>query len=207
MKLMCRSAILSPDLRAPTPIGCRGVDCPGWRGTGTDSIAASSPAALLLTANLREKRLSVQNITLGLINPARYCEHASQRLDELHTRLLRAATASVDQQHVRVGGVADRLALQRPDKLLGVLGDKVITTRKRLQQVMLRTLAQREQRVVASARMLESLSPLPTLARGYTVLRDSTGAVIYRTADLAVGQKSLAKCWMDDSLPRSSTRS
>ena len=55
---------------------------------------------------------------------------------------------------------------------------------------MIRTLAQREQRMVASsARMLESLSPLPTLARGYTVLRDSTGAVIYRTGALAVGQE------------------
>ena len=53
----------------------------------------------------------------------------------------------------------------------------------------MRSLEQREQRMVASARMLESLSPLPTLARGYTVLRDPTGAVISRTAELAVGQE------------------
>ena len=177
------------DLRAPTPSAAAELIAPDGEELAQILLQQVRRLRLMLTANLREKRLSVQNITLGLINPARYCEHASQRLDELHTRLLRVATANVDQQHVRVGGVADRLALQRPDKLLGVLGDKVITTRKRLQQVMIRTLAQREQRVVASARMLESLSPLPTLARGYTVLRDSTGAVISRTADLAVGQE------------------
>ena len=37
--------------------------------------------------------------------------------------------------------------------------------------------------------MRESLSPLPTLARGYTVLRDPTGSVISQAATLTVGQE------------------
>ena len=144
---------------------------------------------MVLGARLREKRLSVQNLALGLINPARYCEQASQRLDELNTRLARAATASVEQRQVDQRGIAIRLALQRPDRLLKGLGEKVDVAQKRLQQVMVQVLIQREQRMVASARMLESLSPLPTLARGYTVLRDPSGPVISQTAELAVGQE------------------
>jgi exodeoxyribonuclease VII large subunit len=81
------------------------------------------------------------------------------------------------------------LYLQRPDRLLKDLGGKVAVAQKRLQQVMAQVLTLCEQRMVASARMLESLSPLPTLARGYTVLRDPSGPVISQTAELAVGQE------------------
>ena len=46
-----------------------------------------------------------------------------------------------------------------------------------------------DQQMVAAARMLESLSPLPTLARGYTVLRDIDGTVISQVAQLKSGQQ------------------
>ena len=55
----------------------------------------------------------------------------------------------------------------------------------------MRALTQREQRMVASARMLESLSPLPTLARGYTVLRDSAGPVISQHCRIGCRPRSL----------------
>ena len=177
------------DLRAPTPSAAAELIAPDGQELEQAFLSQLHRLRMVLVARLREKRLSVQNVTLGLINPARYCEQASQRLDELNTRLSRAATASVAQRHMQMRGTANRLDLQRPDRLMRGLGDKVGAAHRRLQQVMLRTLGQREQRMVASARMLESLSPLPTLARGYTVLRDPTGSVISQAATLTVGQK------------------
>ena len=177
------------DLRAPTPSAAAELIAPDGQELEQAFLSQLHRLRMVLVARLREKRLSVQNVTLGLINPARYCEQASQRLDELNTRLSRAATASVEQRQMQMRGTANRLDLQRPDRLMRGLGDKVGAAHRRLQQVMLRTLGQREQRMVASARMLESLSPLPTLARGYTVLRDPTGSVISQAATLTVGQE------------------
>ena len=177
------------DLRAPTPSAAAELIAPDGQELEQAFLSQLHRLRMVLVARLREKRLSVQNVTLGLINPARYCEQASQRLDELNTRLSRAATASVEQRQMQMRGTANRLDLQRPDRLMRSLGDKVSAAHRRLQQVMLRTLGQREQRMVASARMLESLSPLPTLARGYTVLRDPTGSVISQAATLTVGQE------------------
>ena len=177
------------DLRAPTPSAAAELIAPDGEELEHVLLSQLHRLQMVLGARLREKRLSVQNLALGLINPARYCEQASQRLDELNTRLARAATASVEQRQVRQRGIANRLDLQRPDRLLKGLGEKVAVAQKRLQQVMVQVLTQREQRMVASTRMLESLSPLPTLARGYTVLRDPTGPVISQTAKLAVGQE------------------
>ena len=129
--------------------------------TGTRVAEPAAPVADVLGARLREKRLSVQNLTLGLINPARYCEQASQRLDELNTRLARAATASVEQRQAHLGGVANRLDLQRPDRLLkGLMKGRCCA----------KTLAAGASRWATRAAhgcircMLESLSPLPTLA-------------------------------------------
>ena len=177
------------DLRAPTPSAAAELIAPDGDELAQVLLSQLHRLQMVLVARLREKRLSVQSVSLGLINPARYCEQASQRLDELVTRLSRAATASVEQRHMQTRGAANRLNLQRPDRLLRGLDDKVGAAHRRLQQVMLRTLAQREQRMVASARMLESLSPLPTLARGYTVLRDPMGPVISQAAALTVGQE------------------
>ena len=177
------------DLRAPTPSAAAELIVPDAEELEQVLLSQLHRLQMVLGARLREKRLSVQNLTLGLINPSRYCEQASQRLDELNTRLARAATASVEQRQVHLGGVANRLDLQRPNRLLKGLSETVAVARKRLQQVMMRSLEQREQRMVASARMLESLSPLPTLTRGYTVLRDPAGSVISRTGELAVGQE------------------
>ena len=97
------------------------------------------------------------------------------------------------QRQVHLHGAVNRLDLQRPDRLIKGLGDKVETAQKRLQQVMLQSLGLRKQRMVAATRMLESLSPLPTLARGYTILRDSDGSVIDHSAELTVGQEILGQ--------------
>ena len=177
------------DLRAPTPSAAAELIAPDGEELAQVLLGQLQRLQMVLTARLREKRLSVQNLALGLINPARYCEQASQRLDELNTRLTRALTASVEQRHVYLRGTASRLDLQRPDRLVSGLGDKVGAVHKRLQQVMLRSLGLREQRMLGATRMLDSLSPLPTLARGYTVLRDPAGPVISRTAELIAGQE------------------
>lgn len=181
------------DLRAPTPSAAAELIAPDGDELEQVLLSQLHRLQLLLAARLREKRLSVKNLTLGLINPARYCEQASQRLDELNTRLARAATASIEQRQVHLHGAVNRLDLQRPDRLIKGLGDKVDTALKRLQQVMLQSLGLRKQRMVAATRMLESLSPLPTLARGYTILRDPDGSVIDHSAELTVGQEILGQ--------------
>ena len=45
-----------------------------------------------------------------------------------------------------------------------------------------------QQTLAANSRMLDGVSPLPTLARGYAILRSDSAAVISRVADLAPGQ-------------------
>ena len=51
----------------------------------------------------------------------------------------------------------------------------------------------RHRRAVESSRMLNNLSPLPTLARGYAVLRNDQGTVISDASALRSGQKISAQ--------------
>ena len=79
------------DLRAPTPSAAAELIAPDGEELEQILLSQLHRLQMVLGARLREKRLSVKNLTLGLINPARYCEQASQRLDELNTRLARSS--------------------------------------------------------------------------------------------------------------------
>ena len=99
-------------------------------------------------------------------------------------------------------GAVNRLDLQRPDRLIKGLGDKVDTALKRLQQVMLRSL--RKQRMVAATRMLESSARCQRLPVA-TRLRDPDGSVIPEWG-IDCRSESLVRCRTDGSRPKSSTR-
>ena len=55
------------------------------------------------------------------------------------------------------------------------------------------TLDQQQAKLANLARMLEGVSPLPTLARGYAIVSDTTGRVIENTKDVAVGDQVTAQ--------------
>ena len=177
------------DLRAPTPSAAAELIAPDGEELGGMLLTQQRRLRLVVSAALRERKLQADKLTLGLINPARYCQQAAQRLDELQLRLLRVATARQHQQQAKLESLNIRLAAKRPDRLLANLNQRLNTCRGRLQQLMQYRLQRGDQQVVAAARMLESLSPLPTLARGYTVLRDIDGTVISQVAQLQSGQQ------------------
>ncbi|MEC7974762.1 MAG: exodeoxyribonuclease VII large subunit, partial [Pseudomonadota bacterium] len=55
------------------------------------------------------------------------------------------------------------------------------------------TLDQKQAKLANLARMLEGVSPLPTLARGYAIISNTTGRVIENTKGVAVGDQVTAQ--------------
>ena len=177
------------DLRAPTPSAAAELIAPDGAELQQQLSNQLKRLGLIFSSDLRQRRLSLEKLTLGLINPERYCQQASQRLDDLSIRLSRVSTTDMSSRAAKLRELQNRLNAQRPDRLLTILAGRVKDTQARLNQSVLRAIAQREQRLAASARMLEGLSPLPTLARGYTVLRDRESNVISSVENLESGTK------------------
>ncbi len=176
------------DVRAPTPSAAAEIIVPD--GDELIQWFAAQQRRLVASVNgrIRERRLLAEKLALGLISPEHYCQQASQRLDELNARLLRQRQNQQRQLQQRLTDIAGRLSLQSPRRLLddafAALGEKSLHLQRAMQQL----LHLRQQTLAANSRMLDGVSPLPTLARGYAILRSDSTAVISRVADLAPGQ-------------------
>jgi exodeoxyribonuclease VII large subunit len=176
------------DLRAPTPSAAAEIIAPDGEELGQWFSSQKQRLISATNARLREQRLSSEKLALRLISPGHYCQQASQRLDELSARLVRRQQNRQLQMQDRLGEMASRLSLQSPRRLLDGLAKSIDEKNIRLRRGLTRRLNDHQQTLSANARMLESVSPLPTLARGYAVLRSDSGSVISHANDLQPGQ-------------------
>lgn len=177
------------DVRAPTPSAAAELIAPDGDELQQILRAQLRRLSLVLSANLRERQLSLEKLALGLVSPSRYCQQAAQRLDDLHGRLLRTTANTLDAQNAQRSALNLRLVAQRPDRKITALRHRLNETHNLLKNAVISKVQARQQRLGASARMLESLSPLPTLIRGYTILRDESGNVLSEISQLNVNQE------------------
>ena len=176
------------DQRAPTPSAAAEVIVPDGEELAQWFASQQRRLFSVTSARLREQRLSAEKLALRLISPKHYCQQASQRLDELNTRLKRRQHNHQLQSQDRLREMANRLTLQSPRRLLDGLATSLSDKNTQLRRAIKHRLDELQQTLGANARMLESVSPLPTLARGYAVLRSDSGTVVSHVTDLQPGQ-------------------
>jgi exodeoxyribonuclease VII large subunit len=74
-------------------------------------------------------------------------------------------------QQTRLAGLAHRLRQQSPAHLMALHQEKVSELERRLGQAMSRLITAKEQERARAAALLDTVSPLATLGRGYAIAR------------------------------------
>lgn len=138
----------------------------------------------------QNKRIHLNHLMARLqpLNPKRRIEQQAQLLDSLEARLHRAmryklSTASLAQQSLH-----HRLAQQHPMRDIIEHQQNLAKSQQRLQQAMLAVLNQKVRRFTANQQALHIVSPLNTLARGYSMTFDSNQQLVRSVDKLAPGQ-------------------
>lgn len=122
-------------------------------------------------------------------HPGHRLQQQNQRLDELEQQLQTRLTHKLQQLASRVRELKSRLLQHTPQHQLSRLAQTLAVLKKRLEQSMLYQLERKRQRCQTLAHSLDTVSPLATLQRGYSITTDvSTGRIITNSAGLAVGQ-------------------
>lgn len=135
-------------------------------------------------------RLSQLQRLLQLNHPQVKLSQQAQRIDELQLRLTRALQAKLTQQQQRLRAYTERLLLRHPSARL----DQAQTTLEQLHSRLQRHIERRMQASAAqwqqTLQALELVSPLATLARGYTVTRDAQHKQLLRSCvGVSIGQR------------------
>ncbi|WP_288434320.1 exodeoxyribonuclease VII large subunit [uncultured Pseudomonas sp.] len=116
-----------------------------------------------------------------------------QRLDDLDLRLRRAYVIAQNRRRDRLAHLDTRLAGQHPGRQLALLRQRLEQLAERLPRVMQRQLKERQQRLAGTVQTLQIVSPLATLGRGYSILLDERGHAVRSAAEVANGQKLIAR--------------
>jgi exodeoxyribonuclease VII large subunit len=134
----------------------------------------------------------VSGLLRSLKDPALFVGHLVQRVDDLAERLTRGFTGAMQLRRERLAGRVHRLHLRTPSLAIERFRERLISHSAGMERAMHRSLEMiREQSSVNAAR-LSTLSPLATLARGYSVVRSVPDErIINDSRQVAVGDNLL----------------
>lgn len=139
---------------------------------------------------------AVDYLQRRLVHPAQQLQRQTQQLSQLQQRMLRAFAYRQQHQHWQWQSLSQRLRAASSD--FARLQDRQTSLADRLAKAMRTGQAQRLVRVDNAEQHLILLDPTKVLARGYSMVRDASGAVVSDAGQLAVGAElsiTFAKGW------------
>ena len=133
------------------------------------------------------------HLSARLRDPRRELQDKAQRMDELDMRLIKAMSLKLEQQQLKTGHLAQRLATQSPRKSLTSTREQILRLDERLHLAIRQHLKQQQEKLQFNAQTLNVVSPLATLGRGYAIVKDDQDRIVREAAQLAEGQTIQAR--------------
>ena len=172
------------DLRAATPSAAAEIITEGVFSS-CEFVGDAANRIRQLTArqfeNKAEDLLQMTN-RLARMHPRRRFNDWLQRLDDLHTGLLRFARQGTRQQLAAFQNLSERLGRVRPAQLLKQRRELFEQEHARLSEQMKHRLRELQNRTDGLGARLRLLSPEQVLARGYSITTDAESGKVLRDA-------------------------
>ncbi|MCI5225006.1 MAG: exodeoxyribonuclease VII large subunit, partial [Candidatus Electrothrix sp. AR4] len=183
-------ADLAADLRAPTPSGAAEMLLPDSAALAehvSDQARRLRHSMLAKLDRYQDRTALYQQQLTGAVQPV---DTLMLRVDHLTENMEHAMRTGLAARQTRLDRLENRLRQNNPLQVFALHQQKIRELRRRLRGIANRLISEKEQELARAAGVLEAVSPLSTLARGYAVARKKSGrqAVLTRTEQVRTGE-------------------
>ncbi len=166
------------DARAATPSAAAELLSPDRREQLAILAKLETDLRRLVGRKLADARTRLEHLRARLKHPGAQLREQAQRLDDLEQRLQRAQANLLASRQGELRLLESRLLAASPLPRLQQSRRDLAASRQRMDAAMQDRLRNTGQQLAHYANLLESLSPLAVLARGYSILTDEHGQVV-----------------------------
>lgn len=175
------------DLRAPTPSAAAELLTPNAEDWLETFVGYEVLLEQAIKRQLQTARQTLYWLRTRLRHPGERLQQQAQRLDGLELRLVRAVDRQLLHYHTRLNTLVLRQKPLQPSLRLQRLNQQLAQAYKSLLKNTQRHVQTQQQRLGEAVRLLQTVSPLNTLQRGYAIMTDEQQRVITSSTQLTPG--------------------
>ena len=175
------------DLRAPTPSAAAELLSPDGEEMLNQFEGFEILLADAVTRKIRHLEQRTDYLQKRLQHPGRKLQEQAQHLDHLDIRLRRAMAGKMQQQTTQMQSVQDRLVRQSPKEAIAQRKQAVANSVKQMMRAVSQQVELKQSKTAQAMHLLDTVSPLKTLGRGYSIIRDSSDKVVKTVAQVSAG--------------------
>ena len=124
-----------------------------------------------------------------LRHPGRRLQEFAQRIDDLQTRTAKAIRNQIYQNNLQQELLYEKLTALHPAQQISAQRQYCQTLAKSLQQNIKQQLHNKQQHFISQTKVLNTVSPLATLERGYAIVTHHNNTVVKDSSTLSIGDK------------------
>ena len=177
------------DLRAPTPSAAAELASPNASELARRFQNLQKQFVTSMRLYLKHAQQQLVSARARLQHPRTKLNTYSQRLDRLELRLVRASRQKLVQQAKALASLNERHRRQSPMRLVHAKQLQLQQAKDRLAKAMSQLLSYQNTQLQQAAALLNSVSPLATLVRGYAILITPNGEIVRKANDVQIGEE------------------
>lgn len=159
------------DLRAPTPTGAAEQLIPDKTRVQSQILLCKKQLATLLLQKINDYSRQVSQNRRLLGDLGMTLSHFTLQIDHSTSRLTHSLERLLQEQTLRLEKTLSRLQRQSPATRVTIQSERLRHASEKLRQHIQVLLQQKSAAFSAQAALLDTVSPLATLARGYAIVR------------------------------------
>lgn len=177
------------DLRAPTPTAAAELITPDAEELLDHFCGLEVSLEDLIASKINKLKDKVNLLQHRIKHPKQRLEQQSQRLDHLEHRLNSSIVKTISTKKNHLDQAIHRFDLHHPKYRLANYKERLLGVSSRLPALAGQLIQPRQTKLAGVARLLNTLNPLNTLARGYSITTHATSKqIITRGSDVLPGE-------------------